>query len=84
MTGLLPAIPVGDNVLTKTKPVATRSIVIACAIIFVLQIAFKEILNSFSLYADKVAQGEWYRLITYAFLHGGIFHLLGNIFFLRR
>jgi membrane associated rhomboid family serine protease/ribosomal protein L37AE/L43A len=83
MTGLLPAIPVGDNVLTKIKPIATRSIIIACAIIFVLQIAFKEILASFGLYADKVAQGEWYRLITYAFLHGGIFHLLGNMFFLR-
>lgn len=83
MTGLLPAIPVGDNVLTKTKPIATRSIIIACTAIFVLQIALKEILTSFGLYADKVAQGEWYRLITYAFLHGGVFHLLGNMFFLR-
>ena len=82
ITGLVPAIPLGDNVLTKTKPIATRSLIIVCAVVFILQIAFKEILASFGLYADKVAQGEWYRLITYAFLHGGIFHLLGNMFFL--
>lgn len=83
MTGLLPTIPVGDDVLTKTKPIATRSIIITCAVTFVLQIASKEILTFFALYTDKVAEGEWYRLITYAFLHGGIFHLLGNMFFLR-
>lgn len=83
ITGLAPAIPLGDNVLTKTKPIATRSLIIVCAVVFILQIAFKEILASFGLYADKAAQGEWYRLITYAFLHGGIFHLLGNMFFLR-
>ncbi len=83
LTGLLPAIPVGDNVLTKTKPIATRSLIITCSAVFVLQIAFKEILTSFALYADKVSQGEWYHLITYAFLHGDIFHLLGNMFFLR-
>lgn len=83
ITGLLPAIPVGDNVLNKTKPIATRSLIISCTAIFVLQITFKEILTSFGLYADKVNQGEWHRLITYTFLHGGIFHLLGNMFFLR-
>lgn len=83
MTGLLPAIPVGDNVLTKTKPVATRSLIIACAAVFVLQLASKDVLASFGLYADKASQGQWYRLITYAFLHGGILHLVGNVFFLR-
>src|SRR3989338_2364584 len=83
ITGLAPTIPLGDNVLTKTKPIATRSLIIVCAVVFILQIVFREILTSFGLYADRVAQGEGDRLINYAFLHGGIFHLLGNIFFLR-
>lgn len=83
ISGLVPAIPVGDNILTKTKPFATRALIIACSSVFVLQIAVEEILPSFSLIADKIAQGEWYRLITHAFLHGGIFHILGNMFFLR-
>ncbi len=39
-----------------------------------------------SLYAwggnfkDAVIAGEWWRLITYIFLHGGAMHLLGNTF----
>lgn len=82
LTGLLPSIPRGDNILTKGKPLATRGIIIACISVFVLQIAAKEVLPSFSLIADKVSHGEWYRLITYTFLHGGIFHLLGNMYFL--
>lgn len=83
MTGLAPAILTGDNVLTKTMPYATRALVIGCSTVFAAQIAFKEILTAFSLYADKVAQGEWYRLLTYSFLHGGIYHILGNMLFLR-
>ncbi len=82
ITGLAAAIPTSDNVLTKTKPYATRALIIGCVTVFVFQFAFKEILTSFSLYADKVTQGEWYRLITSAFLHGNIFHILGNMFFL--
>lgn len=83
MTGLLPTRLIGDNVLTKKHPFATRGLVVSCIAVFVLQIAVKEASLSFSLIADKVSQGEWYRLITHAFLHGGVFHLLGNIFFLR-
>ncbi|MFA5271564.1 MAG: rhomboid family intramembrane serine protease [Candidatus Omnitrophota bacterium] len=84
MAGILPAIPVGDNISTKTASLATRAIIIACTVVFILQIASGEILTYFSLIADKVVnQKEWYRLITHAFLHGGILHLLGNMFFLR-
>lgn len=84
VTGLAPAVPVGDNVLTKTKPFATWVIIIACALVFILQMSVTGTLSSFSLIADKVLhQREWYRLITYAFFHGGIFHLVFNMIFLR-
>lgn len=83
ITGLAPAIPLGDNMLTKTKPIATGGLIIACAAGFVLQVAFKDVVTSFGLYAGKTTQGQWHRLITYAFLHGGIAHLAGNMFFLR-
>ena len=38
ITDLAPAIFLGDNVLTKTKPVITRSPIITCLAIFILQI----------------------------------------------
>jgi membrane associated rhomboid family serine protease len=84
ITGLAPSIPVGDNVITKTKPFATWGIIIACVIIFIVQMSVIPILSSFSLIADRVLhRGEFYRLITYSFLHGGFFHLLFNMIFFR-
>ncbi len=83
MTGLAPALPAGDSVLTKTRPIVSYAIIVMCSVIFILQIMFSEIISSFSLIPDKVTHGEWYRLITHAFLHGGILHLAGNMFFLR-
>ena len=35
-----------------------------------------------ALYAPAVLQGEWYRLVTYQFLHGGIEHLINNMLIL--
>lgn len=36
-----------------------------------------------TLLAGKVLnQGQWWRLLTYAFLHGGFFHILLNMYFL--
>ncbi|MGN0505023.1 MAG: rhomboid family intramembrane serine protease [Lachnospiraceae bacterium] len=32
-----------------------------------------------ALYAPRVLDGEWYRLLTYQFLHGGIHHLVNNM-----
>jgi len=95
ITGLIPAIPTGDNVLTKTKPIATRYIIIFCCLVFILQMtsAFSSfsssgqfglsyLTSSFALIKERVfSGGEWYRLITYAFLHGDIYHILGNMLF---
>jgi membrane associated rhomboid family serine protease len=35
-----------------------------------------------ALYGPAVANGDWWRLITAAFLHGGIIHLAFNMYFL--
>ena len=32
-----------------------------------------------ALYAPKLLEGEWYRVITYLFLHSGIEHLMNNM-----
>ena len=85
ISGLLPSIPMGDNILTKTKPLITRSIIYACAVVFVLQLFLSsKMLSIFALYPDRALDHfELYRLITYAFLHGNIFHILGNMLFLN-
>jgi membrane associated rhomboid family serine protease len=40
------------------------------------------ITEQFDLYAPAVADGEWYRLLTAAFLHAGLLHLGLNMLFL--
>jgi len=45
------------------------------------------LIPEFGLFGPSVADGEWYRLLTCAFLHAGLFHIAGNmilLFFLGR
>jgi membrane associated rhomboid family serine protease len=35
-----------------------------------------------ALYGPAVGQGDWYRLVTYAFLHGGFLHIFFNMLML--
>ncbi len=45
------------------------------------------LIPEFGLFGPSVADGEWYRLLTSAFLHAGLFHIAGNmilLFFLGR
>src|SRR4051812_46167295 len=68
----------------------TKILVGACVVVFLLgavapnahleqRFAMDVGFNGFQFY-DGVATGEWYRLVTAAFLHGSVLHLLFNMY----
>jgi membrane associated rhomboid family serine protease len=38
------------------------------------------VVDNFSVFAPKIADGEWYRVITGGFLHGGLLHIAFNMY----
>jgi membrane associated rhomboid family serine protease len=81
---------------TLTRAPATFVLIAVNVAVFFAEIAtgsggFDTITSSlipeFGLFGPSVADGEWYRLLTCAFLHAGLFHIAGNmilLFFLGR
>lgn len=59
----------------------TAVLVVLNIAIFVLQMVHPEITKQYALLPADV-QTHWWTLITNAFLHGGLLHLLGNLWFL--
>jgi membrane associated rhomboid family serine protease len=86
----------GESSLLSSAP-ATFVLIALNAVAFLAEIAngsggFYEIHGSslilnFGLFGPFVSEGEWYRLVTSAFLHEGLWHIAGNmilLFFLGR
>ena len=63
------------------KPILITYILIALNVIFYL-LSYTGILNPtyFCTSKELIKNGEFYRLITYAFFHGGIIHLVCNMY----
>jgi membrane associated rhomboid family serine protease len=69
----------------QTSPVVFSLIAINVAI-FVLGLTSStveiDLLNNFSAWTPAIEAGEWWRGLTAAFLHGGMMHILFNMYFL--
>jgi membrane associated rhomboid family serine protease len=64
----------------SSTPVVTYTLIAINVAAFVAQMASRRIEVEFVMYSPAVANGEVYRLLTSAFLHSGITHILFNMF----
>jgi membrane associated rhomboid family serine protease/Zn finger protein HypA/HybF involved in hydrogenase expression len=77
------ALPIGDNVVTKTAALATKAIIATCILCFFLLLIWPDLKLGMALIAERILKGkELYRLISHVFAHAGILHLAGNMWFL--
>ena len=65
---------------TRTTPLVTYALIAMNVALFVAQMASRRLEAALTMWSPAVADGEWYRLITSAFLHNGITHILFNMF----
>jgi len=63
-----------------TTPVVTYVLIAVNVIAFLVQMASSRVEAEFVMWSPAVAHGELYRLLTSAFLHSGITHILFNMF----
>lgn len=84
---LAAAIPIEVYNPVRRKPVIVWSLVAGLTVLFVLEIAalvtFGDgVLKTIAVVPALVQRGYVHSLFTYNFFHGGILHLVGNLYFL--
>ena len=60
----------------------TATLITLNVLIFLVQLTDRSLADRFAVFPPAVAGGEYYRLITAAFLHGGVLHLAFNMYVL--
>ncbi len=72
--------PYKDDNPSRSKPYATIALILICVVVFVLSLADFE--NITSAYGFTPASAALLTIFTSMFLHGGIAHIAGNMWFL--
>jgi membrane associated rhomboid family serine protease len=70
----------GGRLRSTTTPVVTYALIAINVLAFIAQTASSQMEADFVMWSPAVANGELYRLLTSAFLHSGITHILFNMF----
>ena len=72
-----------NKIFKSNTPVLTIMLITINVLIFLYGLFFDKnsmLINNFALYAPYVRGGDYYRLISSAFLHVSLFHLLVNMY----
>ncbi len=73
-----------ERKMNPAPPLAI-GLILACLVVFGLQVVggglgdLQTIIDQGALERSRVEVGEWWRLISAAFMHGGVDHLIGNM-----
>ncbi|MCV7229977.1 rhomboid family intramembrane serine protease [Mycolicibacterium komossense] len=70
----------GGRQPSSNTPVITYTLIAINVVAFILQTVSSGVQRMFALWSPAVADGDFYRLLTSAFLHYGIVHLLFNMY----
>lgn len=69
-----------EDVFSKKTPYITYILIFINILFYVLSIISNSFYNSMVLNPSKILNGEYYRLLSCVFMHGGIIHLLCNMY----
>ena len=71
-----------EDIFTKKNPIITKVILLINLLVYILSFVYGQnfIVGMFGNYAPSILNGEYYRLITSAFVHVSLVHLLCNMY----
>ena len=76
-------IPLRDIIPSRTTPIVTVSLIVVNVLVFLYELTLGRAVNDFTLYFGLVpAAFSWVAVFTSMFLHGGLFHVAGNMLYL--
>ena len=84
-------IPLRDDIRARRRPYVTWALIAACGVVYAYQFftdttnpeAGRNLVLSFGMIPENVTHGKaLWTLLTSMFMHGGIFHFLGNMLYL--
>lgn len=80
-------IPLKDNIPSQKKPITTILLIVINVAIYIYQLSLGRAADSFILYFGMIPYNilsghRLYTLISSMFIHGGFWHILGNMLYL--